>query len=39
MKETTFDEIRRIISNFSPLAVKKRFEEEDTDTDEKMMGT
>ena len=39
MKETTLDEIRRIIYNFSPFAVKKRFEEEDTDTDEKIMGS
>ena len=39
MKETTMDEIRRIILNFSPLAVKKRFEEEDTDTDERMMNS
>ncbi|MFG1460899.1 MAG: oligosaccharide flippase family protein [Thermoplasmataceae archaeon] len=39
MKETTLDEIRRVIYNFSPFAVKKRFEEEDTDTDEKIMGS
>ncbi|EQB72237.1 MAG: hypothetical protein AMDU1_APLC00011G0029 [Thermoplasmatales archaeon A-plasma] len=39
MRETTLDEIRRIIYNSSPFAVKKRFEEEDTDTDEKIMGS
>jgi len=39
MKETSVGEILRIISNFSPLAVKKRFEDEESDTDEKMMGS
>lgn len=39
IRETSWNELRSIISNFNPLTIRKRFSEENLENDEKIMGS
>jgi len=39
IRETSWGELKNIIANFSPIAIRKRFSEENSENDEKITGS